>query len=122
MLVIQLDVARQMMFPGGLGQKREDWVEHWHQITARLRQQFRTTKDKGVRADAMARLQHQGTNPDVMEHMDIVDGDACHGPKKGYITKVAERKVKREETRAAALKKWEDENPLVTGAQEEGTI
>jgi hypothetical protein len=26
-------VKYQMGFPGGLGEKREDWVEHQHQIT-----------------------------------------------------------------------------------------
>ena len=91
--------ARQIGFPGGLGQKREDWVEHGHQITAQLRQHFRTTKDKGVRADAMTRLRHQGTHHDVMEHMDIVDDDACLGPKEGCIIKEDKRKVKREKTR-----------------------
>ena len=70
----------------------------------------------------MARVQHQGTHPDLMEHMDIVDDDACHGPKEGYITKEAERKVKRGKTRAAALKKWEDENPLVMVACEHDSI
>ena len=48
-------VKYQMGFPGGLGEKREDWVEHQHQITRRLRTQFNSTKDINVRTDAMAR-------------------------------------------------------------------
>ena len=41
----------QMKFPGpgGLGQKREDWVEHQHQIASRDREQFSKTKDREVR-------------------------------------------------------------------------
>ena len=58
-------VAKQMELPGGLGKKREDWVEHYHQITNRQRIQFRTTKDKEVRALAMARSMQQYTNPEV---------------------------------------------------------
>jgi hypothetical protein len=30
-------VKHQMEFPGGLGEKREDWVENQHQITRQLR-------------------------------------------------------------------------------------
>lgn len=54
--------------PGGLGDKREDWVEHQHQITRRLRIQFRTTKDIDMRADAMARLHQQQTDPEVIAY------------------------------------------------------
>eukprot|EP00975_Prorocentrum_lima_P008388 1792183-Prorocentrum_lima.AAC.1 len=69
-----------MEFPGGLGDKREDWVEHQHQITRKLRNQFRTTKDMEVRGDAMARLHHQQTNPEVQAYMERVDASTCRGP------------------------------------------
>ena len=49
-------VADQMECPGGLVQKREDWVEHRHQITCKERVQFGKTNDKDVCAHAMARL------------------------------------------------------------------
>ena len=35
-------VELQMRLPGGLAWKREDWVEHMHQVTNRLRTQFST--------------------------------------------------------------------------------
>mmetsp|Transcript_18795 Transcript_18795/g.40722 ORF Transcript_18795/g.40722 Transcript_18795/m.40722 type:complete len:254 (-) Transcript_18795:64-825(-) len=103
-------VALQMELPGGLGWKREDWVEHMHQITCRVRDQFRTTKDKEVRAVAMARAHQQYTEPAVDMWISEVDRDASTGPRAGYITKVAERKKRREETRAAVLAHWEGEN------------
>ena len=48
-------VEYQMKLTGGLGWKREDGVEHMHQITCRARDQFRTTQNKEVRAVAIAR-------------------------------------------------------------------
>ena len=103
-------VALQMELPGGLGWKREDWVEHMHQITCRVRDQFRTTKNKEVRAVAMARAHQQYTEPAVDMWISEVDRDASTGPRAGYITKVAERKKRREETRATVLAHWEGEN------------
>ena len=47
-------VVDGMRLPGGLGQKREDWVEHHHQITSRERMQFVKTNDLVVRAHAMS--------------------------------------------------------------------
>jgi len=103
-------VAQQMKLPGGLGWKREDWVEHMHQITHRLRVQFRTTQDKETRALAMARAHQQNTEPAVDVYISEVNREACTGPRAGYITKVAQRKNTRDETRAAVLAHWEGQN------------
>ena len=75
-------VEVQMKLPGGLGKKREDWVEHHHQITSKERVQFRTTKDKDVRAKAMAGRHQQNTDPAVEAWQLAVDVKACKGPRK----------------------------------------
>ena len=102
-----MHVKRQMEFPGGLGDKREDWVEHQHQITRKLRNQFRTTKDMEVRGDAMARLHHQQTNPEVQAYMERVDASTRRGPRKDYTTADAARRAERKSARASALELWE---------------
>jgi hypothetical protein len=96
-------VADQMLLPGGLGKKREDWVEHHHQITHRERVQYRTTKDANVRARTRENLRQQDTHPDVEAYLIKVDDDARKGPRKDYISK-GESQVGREaEIGAAAL-------------------
>ena len=101
-------VATQMKeIPGGLGHKREDWVEHLHQVTSRQRAQFRSTKEKELRANAMARSLQQNTDPFVEEWGTIVDDAACRGARQAYVTKEAERKKRRDESRARALSEWE---------------
>ena len=104
-------VAQQMELPGGLGWKREDWVEHMHQITCRLREQFRTTQDKEVRAQAMARAYQQNTDPEANAWKEEVNCGAKRGPRADYVTKVAQRKRNREEVRDAVIEEWEAENP-----------
>ena len=99
-------VAGQMEFPGGSGQKREDWVEHWHHITSLVRKQFRTTKDPEVRAP----------DPDVMAQEAAVNDDACTGPRKDYITKAAEQKAERDAKRTQALEDWEAANRALADA------
>ena len=101
-------IEHQMKLPGGLGWKREDWVEHMHQITCRARDQFRTTKEKEVRAVAMARAHQQNTEPAVDRHIFEVDRDVCRGPRAGYITMAAERKKTRELTQVGVLAQWEN--------------
>ena len=97
----------QMKFPGGLGQKREDWVEHQHQITSRDREQYSKTKDREVRALSMARSRQQYTNPDVEQYEREVNASVSRGPRENYTKKEAERKVLRDEARLEALLKWE---------------
>lgn len=104
-------VKHQMGFPGGLGEKREDWVEHQHQITRRLRTQFNSTKDMNVRADAMARLNQQQTNPKVQAYIDEVEKAAARGPRKNYTKANEARKEERKIARLTALDVWELEHP-----------
>ena len=41
-------VRQQMELPGGLGQKREDWVEHQHQILKRAKENYKTIIKKNA--------------------------------------------------------------------------
>ena len=109
-------VADQMLLPGGLGKKREDWVEHHHQITNRERVQFRTTKNSDVRASARENMRQQSSNPDVESYEMKVDHDACRGPRKNYTSKEDERRAKRQETRTAVLQEWEAANATLMAA------
>ena len=83
----EIGLVDGMRLPGGLGQKREDWVEHHHQITSRQRVQFGKTNDPVVRAHAMARLHQQHTDPEVVSHDIAVNKAAQRGSRKGYISR-----------------------------------
>ena len=102
-------LAQMKSFEGGLGNKREDWGEKQHQETSKKREQYRSTKNMDVRADAMAGLNQQESHPDVVAHGATVDADACRGPRKDYTSKEEERKKKRDEVRISVLKSWEVE-------------
>ncbi len=104
-------VKHQMAFPGGLGHKREDWVEHQHQITRRLRDQYRTTQDDQIRADAKARRSQQYSHPEVEAWGVYVDEDAKTGPRKDYTKKEELRRERRVKARIEALDVWEAEHP-----------
>ncbi len=104
-------VKHQMKFPGGLGHKREDWVEHLHQITRKLRDQFRTTQDDQIRANAKARREQQYSNPEVEAYVIMVEEEAAYGPRKDYVKKEEERKKNRMLARKLALDKWEAGHP-----------
>eukprot|EP00985_Skeletonema_marinoi_P013496 scaffold6708_cov153-Skeletonema_marinoi.AAC.7 len=80
-----------------------DWVEHQHQITRRLRIQFRTTKDMDMRADAMARLHQQQTDPKVIAYIKEVEEEAARGPRKDYTKADKARKEERKRVRLVAL-------------------
>ena len=86
-------------------------MEHYHQITNRQRIQFWMTKDREVRALAMACSMQQYTNPEVETWGKKVIEEVCRGPRQNYITKEAKRKERREKKRAEALQKWELANP-----------
>ncbi|KAL7525693.1 hypothetical protein ACHAXR_001117, partial [Thalassiosira sp. AJA248-18] len=103
-------VADQMRVPGGLGMKREDWIEHHHQITSKERAQYDKTKDRDVRANAMARAHQQHTNPAVVKQESKVNAAATRGRRKGHVTMDERRHALRMASRTAALLKWETEN------------
>ncbi len=96
--------------PGGLGQKREDWIEHHHQITCKERAQFGKTHDEDIRAKAMARLHQQHTDPHVVAFTNKVNNSAETGKRKGHVSRDQMRHDQRMNNRWAALMAWEKEN------------
>jgi len=102
-------VALQMSrIPGGLGDKREDWLEQQHQTGDRLRTHYRRTANFEVRARAMAGAYHRDTNPLVMAQVDGVSVKYARGPRKDYTTKEELRKRERVHSRMMAIKEWEE--------------
>ena len=106
-------VVDGMRLSGGLGQNREDWVEHHHQITSRERMQIVKTNDLVVRAHAMARLHQQHTDPEVVLRDIAVNKAARRGSRKGYVSRDQHRHKQRMMNRWAALLAFENTN-LVT--------
>ena len=100
-------VAKQMLVPGGLGQKREDWVEHHHQFGSQLRQQFESTKDLGVRAHAMAGRHQMDTNPGVEAQERHVNSRWETGPRAHRVSLEATRKEARMNKRWEVIQQWE---------------
>ena len=101
-------VAIQMeRIPGVLGQKREDWVEQLHQITSRKRQQFRTTINKEVRAQAMENSLQQETHPQAVAYEKEALKASERGPRKGHVKLLEQRRSKRMVMRLDALVEWE---------------
>ena len=100
--------------PGGLGKKREDWVEHLHQITSVKRKQFGSCIDKSSRATAMENLLQQETDPRVVAFEDECIRQTSKGARKGHLKVEDERRKKRMEMRKAALDRWEG-NALMAG-------
>ena len=96
-------VARQMQLTGGLGYKREDWVEKGHQTSSETREQHRHNVDVKKRAISMARLHQQQTDPEVLAQVAEVDAWACTGPRKNYIKSEEKSKQERQETREKVL-------------------
>jgi hypothetical protein len=64
-------VLKQMKsFPGGLGDKMEDWVELMHhQTVQRLRLRFRTVKCFAKRAKEMTRMIQMHSHPEINEQI-----------------------------------------------------
>ena len=108
-------VEEQMRFPGGLGWKREDWVEHLHQVTCRIRDQFKYTKNQEARAIAMTRANQRDTDPHVNAQIVLVANNVYRGPRMNYLSKVEERKKTREAARRKVLLQWERENLRAKG-------
>ena len=80
-------VAHQMRtIPGGLGNKREDWVEHLHQITSVKRKQFNHCISKEVRANALENILQQQTDPRVVASEQECVQKTIRGTRKEYMT------------------------------------
>mmetsp|Transcript_37832 Transcript_37832/g.79761 ORF Transcript_37832/g.79761 Transcript_37832/m.79761 type:complete len:107 (+) Transcript_37832:97-417(+) len=74
-------IAIAMMLPGGIGKKREDWLEAQHQLDSQVRRQYRTTQNQEVRAKAIAGTTHSDFNSDVVAWGRTVDEKAKRGPR-----------------------------------------
>eukprot|EP00956_Cyclotella_meneghiniana_P036251 scaffold123208_cov22-Cyclotella_meneghiniana.AAC.1 len=97
-------VADQMRYvPGGLGEKMEDWVELMHQIGARARRRFRTTKDLAMRAKARARAEQRSMNADLLERQNEVKLEHAKKPKEDGTKMEDEQQKIREKVRLDAL-------------------
>jgi hypothetical protein len=60
-------VEKQMRrYPGGLGDKMEDWVERGHQVGKRYHSHLHTMQDLTQRSKARAKLVRRDNNPQVM--------------------------------------------------------
>ena len=59
----------------------------------------------------MACSGQQYTNPKAKALGAKVDGEACQGPKKNYVTKDVKTKERHEKKRAEVLREWELANP-----------
>ena len=109
-------VAIAMELPGGLGKKREDWLEKQHQEGSLLRKQYRTTQQQDLRAEAMAGATHRDSRPEVVAKMREVDKNAERGPRPGYIKKEEQNRLGRESSRVKALAAWETINSQIIEA------
>ena len=114
-------VAKQMSdIPGGLGEKREDWVEHLHQVTSVKRKQFRTTIDKEVRARAMENAMQLETDPKTIAYMQETKMASARGPRKAHIKLEETRREKRMRMRMNALVKSEPTCVVKSDGKNEG--
>ena len=92
--------------PGGLGEKMEDWVELMHQIGARARRRFRTTRDIQMRAEFKGRVEQRGSLADIKTRISEVKEETTRNFKKPIEKIEDERRVLREERRLNALKQY----------------
>ncbi len=109
-------VARAMAIPGGLGKKREDWLEHQHQEGHTIRTHYRTTQQQQVRANAIAGATHSKFNPELIAKKKEVKEAAERGPRKDYVSVEEVRRLKREENREKELHLWESLNSHIIAA------
>ena len=104
-------VKEQMSkFPGGLGQKREDWMEKLHQLTSVKRKQFSTAQNKEQRANAMANSIQQESDPAVVAFHQEAIASVRRGPRKGTVKVGEERRKIRMEVRFEILQRWESQS------------
>jgi hypothetical protein len=111
-------VASAMALPGGLGKKREDWLEHQHQEGSAIRKQYRTTKNIDVRANAIAGATQRDFNPQVLAKIKEVDKKAEYGPRNDYVKRDEVKRLERVANRIEALKEWEGINSHIMTATE----
>ena len=103
-LMLKHVVQQMKSFPGGLGDKMEDWVELMHQTGQRLRVRFRTVKCVRKRAKAMARTIQLDSNPAINKQIGGVADRASRGSYSKNKDSTSEGK---EERRIAALTAFE---------------
>ena len=99
-------VRQQMELPGGLGQKREDWVEHQHQISKRARENYKTTINKKQRSISMTAAIYRDTDPEVKKEREETIAATARGPRSNYIHRAEVRREQRLEARETALDQW----------------
>ena len=93
--------------PGGLGDKREDFVEHQHQITNLKRKQFSTTRSQDQRAVAMSNRTQIETDPKVNAYLLECISQNARGPREGCEHAEETRRKKRWTYRWNALHLWQ---------------
>ena len=108
-------IGRVMCLPGGLGQKREDWLEQQHQEGSAIRKQYRTTQNQAVRANAIAGAAHREFNPNIIAKCKEVNMAAQTGPRKDYTTIEDRKRLAREHNRVKELETWEAANQYIVG-------
>ena len=93
--------------PGGLGDKREDWVEHQHQIMNLKRKQFGTTKNQDRRAVAMSNRTQIESDPKMNAHLSKCISQNARGPRKDWEHAEEKKRKKRWTYRWTALRLWQ---------------
>ena len=78
-------------------------MELMHQIGARARRRFRTTKDLAMRAKARARAEQRSMNADLLERQNEVKLEHAKKPKEDGTKMEDERQKIREKVRLDAL-------------------
>ena len=108
--IMWMHVANAMRLPGGLGKKKEDWLEKQHQEGSEIRVQYRTTQNQETRAKAIAGATHRYLDPQVIARIKEVNNKSEHGERLEYTKKEEERRLEREQNRMKALESWEGIN------------
>ena len=103
-------VSMQMeKLPGGLGMKREDWVERMHQEGKQTRQQHNRHKNITQRAETINNAAFRDSHPEVLACAKNVLGEKARGAREGNLLRADERKMARMKARKEALRQWEDD-------------
>ena len=100
-------VAKQMKLPGGLGMKREDWVERMHQDGRNIREQHRAMLVQEQRAERINKSGFRDSHPAVMKVKEEVLTEAARGPQIDREKRADERRAARIDAREKALERWE---------------
>ena len=92
---------------GGLGQKREDFIEQHHQITSTSRDQHRTTTNYEQRALTMARSRHRDYHLSVTAYIEKLIRETSRGPREDHTSVLETRRENRVNRRLEVLVKVE---------------